>query len=77
MLLSKGAAGAACRGPGICPELTTLCARGRCSAARQEHLFEEMGVESDKAVGADFEGARAMVQPLKKARTVLAPIRRP
>jgi hypothetical protein len=35
-----------------------------------------MGVESDKAAGADFDGARALVQPLKKPRTALAPIRR-
>ena len=34
----------------------------------QEALFEEMGVESDKAVGADFEGAKALLQPMKKAR---------
>lgn len=35
-----------------------------------------MGVETDKAVGADFEGAKALAQPLKKARTALAPLRR-
>ncbi|EFN51683.1 hypothetical protein CHLNCDRAFT_139916 [Chlorella variabilis] len=40
---------------------------------KEEALFEEMGVESDRAVGADFEGCRALAQPLKKARVVLAP----
>ncbi|KAL4860195.1 Homologous-pairing protein 2 [Chlorella vulgaris] len=43
---------------------------------KEEAVFEEMGVETDKAVGADFEGAKALAQPLKKARTALAPLRR-
>jgi hypothetical protein len=34
-----------------------------------------MGVDSDAMAGADFEGARALAQPLKKARAVLAPRR--
>lgn len=41
--------------------------RPLCCAV-QEALFEEMGVDSDKAVGADFEGARALAQPAKKAK---------
>jgi hypothetical protein len=46
------------------------------TSTMQEAVFEEMGVETDKAVGADFEGAKALAQPLKKARTDLAPLRR-
>lgn len=42
----------------------------------QEAVFEEMGVDSDKSVGADFEGAKALMQPIKKARTALAPLKR-
>lgn len=34
----------------------------------QEVLFEEIGVDSDKMVGADFEGAKALLQPIKKMR---------
>jgi len=32
----------------------------------QDALFEEIGVESDKMVKADFEGVKALVQPVKK-----------
>jgi hypothetical protein len=35
---------------------------------KEEALFEEMGVDSDKMVGADFEGAKALLQPPKKLR---------
>lgn len=34
----------------------------------QESLFEEIGIDSDKMVGADLEGAKALVQPPKKVR---------
>lgn len=64
-----------------CPCTPSKVAANRLTAAAcpptpprpQEALFEEMGVESDRAVGADFEGCRALAQPLKKARVVLAP----
>lgn len=35
---------------------------------KEEAVFEEMGVDSDKAVGADLEGAKALVQPPKKLK---------
>ena len=34
----------------------------------QEALFEEIGIDSDKSVKADFEGARALLQPIKKMK---------
>lgn len=35
---------------------------------KEESLFEEIGIDSDKMVGADLEGAKALVQPPKKVR---------
>ncbi|PSC67907.1 homologous-pairing 2-like protein [Micractinium conductrix] len=35
-------------------------------SGKEEALFEEMGVDSDKMVGADFEGAKALSQPVSK-----------
>jgi hypothetical protein len=39
-----------------------------CVALLQEALFEEIGIDSDKSVKADFEGARALLQPIKKMK---------
>lgn len=61
----------------MAPQSTCLASKTRrpcihcpssCSHCLQEALFEEMGVDSDKMVGADFEGAKALVQPVKKLR---------
>lgn len=35
---------------------------------KEEALLEEIGVDSDKSVGADFEGCKAMMQPMKKVK---------
>ena len=39
-----------------------------CVLHLQEALFEEIGIDSDKSVKADFEGARALLQPIKKMK---------